>query len=213
MGFQKRDESDKMNIFVLDENPTIAAEMHCDKHVPKMIVEHTQMLAAAYYSTLGISRKKEIAHKQNLVNKLFQGFPRKKSDGSDWPYAITHVNHPCTVWTRSSIDNWNWLIECTDALCTEFNKRWKHPHSVKAIINWMRQNPPTLPSIGQTQFGVAVPDCFRTGNATESYKKYYATKTSYMKVEWKYSNKPCWFSDKLINESLDTYRQFTEIAA
>lgn len=25
-----------MNIFVLHENPILAAEMHCDKHVPKM---------------------------------------------------------------------------------------------------------------------------------------------------------------------------------
>ena len=28
-----------MNIFVLHENPVTAAEMLCDKHVPKMIVE------------------------------------------------------------------------------------------------------------------------------------------------------------------------------
>ena len=44
-----------MNIFVLHEDPIIAAQMHCDKHCNKMIVEHAQMLAAAYYSTLGIS--------------------------------------------------------------------------------------------------------------------------------------------------------------
>ena len=202
-----------MNIFVLDENPAIAAEMHCDKHVPKMIIEHTQMLAAAYYSTLGISRKKEIAENQDSVNKLFRGFPRKKPDGSDWPYAITHVNHPCTIWTRTSMENWNWLIECTDALCTEFNKRWKHPHSIKAIIDWMYLNPPSLPSINLTEFAVAMPDCFRTENPIESYKKYYAMKTSYMRVDWRYSQKPEWFSEELINESLETYKQFTEIPA
>ena len=36
-----------MNIFVLDEDPTTAAQMHCDKHVPKMCVEAAQMMA--YY--------------------------------------------------------------------------------------------------------------------------------------------------------------------
>lgn len=36
-----------MNIFVLDENPVIAARMHCDKHVPKLIVETAQMMASA----------------------------------------------------------------------------------------------------------------------------------------------------------------------
>lgn len=34
-----------MNIFVLDENPWVCAEYHCDKHVPKMILESAQMLS------------------------------------------------------------------------------------------------------------------------------------------------------------------------
>ncbi len=34
-----------MNIFVLDENPIRAAEMMCDKHIPKMVVESAQMMA------------------------------------------------------------------------------------------------------------------------------------------------------------------------
>ena len=37
-----------MNIFVLDASPLRAAEMHCDKHVPKMILETAQMLSTAY---------------------------------------------------------------------------------------------------------------------------------------------------------------------
>ena len=36
-----------MNIFVLDTDPTVAAHMHCDKHVPKMVVEAAQMMASA----------------------------------------------------------------------------------------------------------------------------------------------------------------------
>lgn len=34
-----------MNIFVLDYDPALAARAHCDKHVPKMILESTQMLS------------------------------------------------------------------------------------------------------------------------------------------------------------------------
>ena len=33
-----------MNIFVLDKDPEIAAQMACDKHVVNMIVETAQML-------------------------------------------------------------------------------------------------------------------------------------------------------------------------
>lgn len=34
-----------MNIFVLDKNPTIAAQLHLDKHVVKMPLETAQMLS------------------------------------------------------------------------------------------------------------------------------------------------------------------------
>lgn len=34
-----------MNIFVLHDSPYYAAKYHCDKHVPKMILESAQMLS------------------------------------------------------------------------------------------------------------------------------------------------------------------------
>ena len=37
-----------MNIFYLDKNPWVNAEMHCDKHVCKMIVEYAQLLSTAH---------------------------------------------------------------------------------------------------------------------------------------------------------------------
>ena len=37
-----------MNIFVLDKDPVVAAQMLCDKHVSKMIVESAQMLSTAH---------------------------------------------------------------------------------------------------------------------------------------------------------------------
>ena len=37
-----------MNIFYLDKNPKIAAQMQCDKHVVKMILESAQMLCTAH---------------------------------------------------------------------------------------------------------------------------------------------------------------------
>ena len=47
-----------MNIFVLDKNPTIAAQMLCDKHVPKMIVESAQMLSTAHRLLDGTPEKR-----------------------------------------------------------------------------------------------------------------------------------------------------------
>ena len=37
-----------MNIFVLDADPAYAAQAHCDKHVPKMILESAQMLSTVF---------------------------------------------------------------------------------------------------------------------------------------------------------------------
>ena len=37
-----------MNIFYLDRDPKLAAQMHCDKHVVKMILESAQMLSTAH---------------------------------------------------------------------------------------------------------------------------------------------------------------------
>ena len=37
-----------MNIFYLDREPKTCAEMHCDKHVVKMIIEYAQLLSTAH---------------------------------------------------------------------------------------------------------------------------------------------------------------------
>ena len=37
-----------MNIFYLDPNPRICAEMHLDKHVVKMIIEYAQLMSTAH---------------------------------------------------------------------------------------------------------------------------------------------------------------------
>ena len=44
-----------MNIFVLDMNPKTAAQLQCDKHVVKMIVESAQMLSTAHRMLDGLS--------------------------------------------------------------------------------------------------------------------------------------------------------------
>lgn len=195
-----------MNIFILHENPKEAAIMHCERHILKMIIEHTQMLAAAYYHTIGISRKKEIAENQEKVSQLFKGFPRKDEDGNDKPYAITHVNHPCTVWTRESLTNFNWLLDCTKYMCEEFTYRYGGKHSVEFIIDWMYENPPNLKDIGLTEFAQAMPDVYKSDSATEAYRKYYAYKTTYMKVNWKLEERiPNWWNESFINEAVNLY--------
>jgi hypothetical protein len=46
-----------MNIFVIHENPIIAAREHCDKHVVKMILESAQMLSTSHRILDGVEEK------------------------------------------------------------------------------------------------------------------------------------------------------------
>ena len=40
-----------MNIFFLDENPTMSAKYHVDKHVIKMVLEVSQLLCGVHHMT------------------------------------------------------------------------------------------------------------------------------------------------------------------
>ena len=40
-----------MNIFYLDKRPDDAAEMHCDKHVCKMLIEYAQLMSTAHQNS------------------------------------------------------------------------------------------------------------------------------------------------------------------
>jgi hypothetical protein len=87
-----------MNIFVLSLNPRIAAELHCDKHVVKMILETAQLLYSVHW----------------LIN------PDVLPDNA---YKKTHVNHPCAVWARDNAENYRWLCALGYYLCKEYTFR------------------------------------------------------------------------------------------
>lgn len=197
-----------MNIFILDTDPKIAAQMHCERHLLKMIVEHTQMAFATYYHTLGISKKKQIAENQSVVDNTFIGLPRLDENGKSKPYAITHVNHPCTIWSRTNQDNFTWLMNATKALCQEYTYRYDKKHSVESIIDWMQQNPPKLAlGFNITPFAQAMPKCFMSDNAVLSYRKYYAYKSTYMKVNWKKQERiPNWWTSDFVQKSIEEYK-------
>lgn len=97
-----------MNIFATDPCPRISAQNLDDKRVSKMVLETAQMLAAA---TL--------------------------SHGVDIGYKKTHVNHPCTVWTRSGRQQFDWMIEHGLWLNDEFMYRYGHslPHRSTTVID------------------------------------------------------------------------------
>ena len=97
-----------MNIFILDTDPTTAARMHCDKHVPKMCVEAAQMMASAL-------RRHGATDEQMPLTK------------SGTPYKGGYAHHPCTVWVGDRRENFDWLANHAIELCRELqlaSGRW-----------------------------------------------------------------------------------------
>jgi hypothetical protein len=52
-----------------------------------------------------------------------------------------------------------------------------------------------------------MPDCYRSEDPVQSYRKYYAYKTTYMKVVWSKLgiNLPKWWTDDFVKESINLY--------
>jgi hypothetical protein len=53
------------------------------------------------------------------------------------PYAHTHRNHPCAVWTRATRANFDSTIELAQALAVEFRHRFGKPHGSEAALDWV----------------------------------------------------------------------------
>lgn len=133
-----------MNIFVLDKNPKRCAQYHNDKHVVKMLLEHTQMMCT-------------------VLNE--QGFQT--------PYKSTHIHQPCTVWLRQSKQNWEWLKAMTSALNDEYKRRYFHIYDHKSFRILKELPEPNLPDIGLTPFAQAMPEHYRDTNPVKAYRSYY----------------------------------------
>ena len=154
-----------MNIFVLDTNPIVAAQMHCDKHIPKMCVEAAQMMASAL-------RRHGATDEQMPVTK------------AGTPYKGGYAHHPCTVWAGDSANNFHWLAQHALALCDEYLSRFGKLHACHGPIKHMstmiytgaNTNAVYFGTLEMTPFAQAMPDEYRDDDAVKAYRAYYHSK-------------------------------------
>ena len=152
-----------MNIFHLDTDPVISAQMMCDKHVVKMILESAQMLAT-------------VNHKC----------------GKKATYKPTHANHPSTLWTGKSKSNYEWLKQHGIALCNEYTYRYGKVHKTEQYYYDEFDVPDVLADIGLTQFAQAMPDEYKDSDPVIAYRKYYlGAKKEF--ARWTNRDIPAWF--------------------
>lgn len=152
-----------MNIFFLAGDPRSAARFHCDKHVITMIKESAQLLSTAIH----------VASAGSIPTY----------------YKPTHANHPCGIWARESLANWNWLHSLMIALDDEYRFRFDKPEShlsvrlmeANEIVEKAARCLPGLQSDDITEPALAIPPQYQIpGNAIASYRAYYIGDKAHM---------------------------------
>ena len=183
-----------MNLFILDTCPVKAAQLQCDKHVPKMIVESGQMLSTAHRMLDGIMEKRPSKSGKTMVkywrmeNKYYESTL----------YSAVHTHHPCTVWTMESSENYKWHYEHFLALCDEYTYRYDKTHKtdriLRDILSVMPVNMPQKNTL--TEFKLAMkanPECIALGDPVKAYQAFYQTKQDRFKMVWTKRDVPSWF--------------------
>lgn len=132
-----------MNIFVLDNDPSVAARMHVNKHVVKMILETAQILCSAFESAP--YRRTHYNHpcciwaresRENFLWLVKLG--KALHDEYQYRYGNkTHKSYSVILWCESHIDE------------------------ISFIKNEL------------TPFAQAMPAQYRNENAVLAYRKYY----------------------------------------
>lgn len=166
-----------MNIFVLDLDPLVCAHYHCDKHVTKMVVEYTQLLATCHWH-----------------------FYKRGEHDSGWWLQMPkpmNENHPCALWVRRSAENYNWLHELLTELLQEFRRRFGHSHSYERQCVMLIDPPDGLVSstqgVGRTNFIQSVPEQFWHADPTIAYRSYYVVMKSSF-ATWRHPRSaPMWY--------------------
>jgi len=186
-----------MNIFILDNDPVLAAQLQCDKHVVKMIVESGQMLSTAHRMLDGTVERRPSKSGKTTVN-----YYKLNDEREDIMYKAVHFNHPCSIWTRESCCNYTWHYEHFIALCEEYTYRYGKVHSTETKLrDVLKQIPKNINRVGgKTPFKLAMqsnPECVVNTlggvDAVATYQNFYKTKQKRFNMDWTKRQIPEWF--------------------
>ena len=128
-----------------------------------MITESMQLLQSTYYYT------------NQEINNM---------------YKLTHKNHPCSVWVRESLSNWQWLRKLTEELYKEYKFRYSdRVHKAGERLNDLVL--PKLNDIGITKRPQCMPFEFQNMNVVDAYRQYYRVDKQHI-IKYTRRNKPNW---------------------
>lgn len=117
-----------MNIFFLSLNAEECANLYCDQHVIKILLEIVQMLYTAWHFDGNPNWNSRAPYNKNKTQR---------------GYKLAHPNHPMCLWVRSSQKAYNLTADMGLALAIEYTRRFKKIHACSKHILWLKMNQPT----------------------------------------------------------------------
>ena len=177
-----------MNIFHLDNDPKIAAQMMCDKHVVKMIVEYAQLMSTAHRVLDGEEYYDKTKNGRKIKRWKLKGAAEEKL-----LYKASHVNHPSNIWVRKSNDNYRWLYKHFIALGDEYKHRYGREHaSITKLKDALYFHPDNIEDKGLTPLAQAMPDEYKDDDPIVAYRNYVIHEKHY--AQWnKNREQPTWW--------------------
>jgi hypothetical protein len=181
-----------VNIFYLNPDPKICAEMHCNKHVVKMIIEYAQLMSTAHrvldgeeYYALSVNGRR--IKRWRMTDLKYENGLMKAS----------HVHHPSNVWVRQSRQNYMWLNQMWNYLLLEYTHRYGKRHACADRMEFLYVWPKNIPDVPFTPPTPAMPDeCKIANNSLASYHKYYIEKKVRF-AKWTNREAPLWYSNAI----------------
>ena len=158
-----------MNIFYLDNDPVKCAEMHCDKHVVKMIIEYAQLMSTAHRMLDG---KHYI---DDSSGRRIQRWRLPTTEMESVVYKAGHVNHPSAIWVRENAVHYQYTYDLFASLCDEYTLRYGKVHLTDSKLrDCLNILPNNIDLCAWRYPPQAMPDDVKSNSAVDAYHIYYA---------------------------------------
>jgi len=175
-----------MNVFYLSKNTSECAQMHCDKHTVKMIIEYAQLMSTAHRILDG----KQYIEVQN--GRRIKRWRMERDGYESVLYKASHINHPSAIWTRSNRNNYEWLYKLWRSLCNEYTVRYERIHlTEQKLYSLLEKTPINIANGPFSDPPLAMPDYCKLDDVVESYRNYYNKEKSFAK--WTKRDIPEWY--------------------
>lgn len=166
-----------MNVFALDQDPAVAAQMQCDKHVVKMSIEYAQLLSTAHH--------------------LLGSDPQVLAQ----VYKPTHKYHPMTQWVMEHPAHYAWVYRMMVQTWGEYTYRYGKTHASSRMHDILAHVPRGLNSHDRpVPPPQCMPDEYKVHPASPSwtdtvdaYRQYYhGAKARF--ARWTKRDAPVWWT-------------------